>query len=141
MVVQNFNPEFKIKILEPISMFLAWSRFDLMTDKNFDPKICENHLQEVLKKVLVCYDETGIISRERDHIESIYLLFNLGDSKALERGLKIKNLFKESTTFFKAIKISLNYWNKNFYKVIHLIKNLPPIESAIAAVKLNEIRW
>lgn len=63
----------------------------------FDPKICRQHLQECLKKSLVCYDTMDMshvqLSSEtpqrRETIEAMYLLFNLGNVEALTRFIKL----------------------------------------------------
>lgn len=70
----------------------------------FDPKICRQHLQECLKKVLKCYDslyESAGVEKDardaavhRELIESLYLLLNLGSSEALARAICIPIEFK-----------------------------------------------
>lgn len=71
----------------------------------FDPKICRQHLQECLKKVLKCYDsldelkdvkneDARVAMAHRELIESLYLLLNLGSSEALARAVKISAKFK-----------------------------------------------
>lgn len=75
----------------------------------FDPKICRQHLQECLKKVLRCYDviDEKSYSNDRDDlrgseaatihrgfIESLYLLLNLGSSEAMARAIQIPKKFK-----------------------------------------------
>lgn len=64
----------------------------------FDPKICRQHLQECLKKVLRCYDvlsesndiddEARAAMNNREYIEALYLLHNLGSSEALARAVR-----------------------------------------------------
>lgn len=80
---KNFNFSFHFRLVEE-------------TIDKFDPKICHQHLQECLKKLLSCYDELDNLNEEkidavaiarRELIESIYLLFNLGNFEALTRGL------------------------------------------------------
>lgn len=70
----------------------------------FDPKICHQHLQECLKKVLRCYDvvyesihiddKAKIVLKHREFVESLYLLFNLGSGEALARAVRIPQQFK-----------------------------------------------
>lgn len=60
----------------------------------FDPKICRQHLQECLKKVLTCYDNVNETESQTDLpnrkiIEALYLLFNLGNAEALSRAIKL----------------------------------------------------
>lgn len=60
----------------------------------FDPKICRQHLQECLKKVLTCYDnldesQNRVEMPNRETIEALYLLFNLGNGEALSRAISL----------------------------------------------------
>lgn len=120
IVMQNFNYSLTIELLEPIIMFLAYSLYRLVSlfdlSQNFkfvidsllfcvfrlveepidrfDPKICRQHLQECLKKVLTCYDnldeaEKKVELLNRETIESLYLLFNLGNGETLSRAVKL----------------------------------------------------
>lgn len=79
--------------MNSVDQFVAFRLIEASIDK-FDPKICCQHLQECLKKCLVCYDrmdEMGVslASIRRDTIESMYLLFNLGNAEALTRFIKL----------------------------------------------------
>lgn len=97
IVMQNYNAYQTIKLLEPMVMFLSYSRYQLCeeTIDNFDPKICEQHLQECLKRALVCYDEIRLDDmkllevRRRVFIESLYQIFNLGSVEAMKRCLNL----------------------------------------------------
>lgn len=70
----------------------------------FDPKICRQHLQDCLKKVLRCYDsldesldansDVKKAAKHRELIESLYLLFNLGSGEVLARAVQIPQLYK-----------------------------------------------
>lgn len=103
-VIQNFNASLTIELLEPIIMFLAYSLYRLaeVPIGKFDPKICRQHLQECLKKVLTCYDviyadrsRTNVEHMERRAIiESIYLVFNMGRVEALMRALRLPKIVK-----------------------------------------------
>lgn len=96
--MQNYNAKQTIKLLQPMIMFLSYSRYKLCEEAidNFDPKICEQHLQECLKRVLVCYDEiqlneeTKLIDiNNRAFLEALYQIFNLGSLDALKRCLTL----------------------------------------------------
>ena len=64
---------------------------------NFDPKICEQHLQECLKKVLCCYDEIDSAKTDRtiheninrNFLECLYQIFNLGSTESLQRSVQL----------------------------------------------------
>lgn len=135
IVMQNIDTQNTIKLLEPIVMFLAYSifkyaayfilNFSLILHFNkilellhrlcdhsidtFDSKICLQHLQECLKKLLCCYDEVD--SNNTNHGETykinnrifhecIYLTLNLGNVEALIRGISIAREIRYTNVFF-----------------------------------------
>lgn len=98
IVMQNYNAKQTIKLLQPMIMFLSYSRYRLCEEAidNFDPKICEQHLQECLKRALVCYDEIQLNEESklidinnRAFLEALYQIFNLGSLDALKRCLNL----------------------------------------------------
>lgn len=153
VVIQNFEVYPTVKILEPVVMFLAYSRYALCEEAidNFDPKICDQHLQECLKRVLCCYDDLYLNGTTQEEIsfkdekirifmECLYLLFNLGSPEALHRTLKVPKNIKDAPLFRKVRGISLNFFCRNYFKAISEIQDLPHLLSAIASLKLQEIR-
>lgn len=147
IVIQNLDVSTTVDLLQPIVMFLAYSRYRLTEEplKNYDPKICEQHLQECLKKLLVCYDEIDLEEIEYDiwsrcRIESVYLMFNLGTADALLRGARLPNVIKKQDLVDKCLQISILYWQRNFFKVLLKIQELPDIICAVASFKINYIR-
>uniref|UniRef100_A0A034W310 80 kDa MCM3-associated protein n=1 Tax=Bactrocera dorsalis TaxID=27457 RepID=A0A034W310_BACDO len=97
VVMQQYNERQTLKLLEPMIIFLGYSRYRLCEEQidNFDAKICNQHLQECLKRVLCCYDDIDVNSlnlselNRRSFVEAIYLLFNLGTTEALNRALSL----------------------------------------------------
>lgn len=152
IVMQNYGARATIRLLEPMIMFLAYSRYRLCVESvdNFDPKICDQHLQECLKRVLCCYDEVYAESglgnmnlneiRSRNFIESIYQLFNLGSIEALKRTTCLPAEIKTDSIFREVSAIAINYHQGNFYRVLQGIGRLPHILCAIASLKLQTIR-
>lgn len=74
--------------------------------ERFDPRICSQHMQECIIKVLNCYDiledltERGFVIEDideafahREIIESLYILHNLGNGHALARGVRGRSKF------------------------------------------------
>lgn len=65
--------------------------------ETFDPKMCKQHLQESLKKVLSCYDLLDLSTDLNDKysnsnrcfMESLYLLINWGSAEALSRSINV----------------------------------------------------
>lgn len=150
LVIQNFEVAPTAKILEPIVMFLAFSRYNLCEEAvdNFDPKICDQHLQECLKRVLCCYDDLFVSGEEmsfkeektRIFMECLYLMFNLGSAEALQRSLKLPKVIKTSELFVKVRRISFNFFCQHYFKVVAEIQQLPHLLCAIASLKMQLIR-
>ncbi|XP_053688480.1 SAC3 domain-containing protein 1 [Sabethes cyaneus] len=140
MVMQNLSAEKTLQLLEPIIRFLAYSAYRLCEApiSEFDPKICNTHLQECLKKALRCYDELNKQSPNRTEMEGLYLMFNLGHTEALNRGISLPSKLKESLRTL--LRMNIEYHRGNFYRVLHAIQKLPPLEAALAVLKLAEIR-
>lgn len=82
---------------------------------NFDQAINNQHLQECLKKLLHLYDECDELQGQykklssnenyindyndlfvdRENMEALYLLFNLGNASALTRGLNLPKRWRQ----------------------------------------------
>ncbi|EDW18676.1 germinal-center associated nuclear protein [Drosophila mojavensis] len=155
IVIQQYNPRQTIRLIEPMILFMAYSRYRLCEDPidKFDPKICNQHLQECLNVVLCCYDELDeeaqsanekkptIREAERRYfIEALYQIFNLGTPEALVRGLMLPVQVRENEIFKLAFNICLNYHQGNLYRVIKGLPKLPHIICAVAGAKLQTIR-
>ncbi|EDV96372.1 germinal-center associated nuclear protein [Drosophila grimshawi] len=155
IVIQQFEARQTIRLLEPMIMFLAYSRYRLCGEpiEKFDTKICNQHLQECLNMVLCCYnelDEDGQMEEEqkwtireaerRCFIEALYQVFNLGTSEALVRGLTLPAAVRNDKLFKLSFGICLNYHRGNLYRVMQGLPQLPHIICAVAAAKLQTIR-
>lgn len=158
MVIQQYEARQTVRLLEPMVMFLAYSRYRLCEEpiEKFDPKICNQHLQECLNMVLCCYkelddDDQQKINDEKEKrtlreierrcfIEALYQIFNLGTPEALVRGLTLPSEVRENAIFRLAFGICMNYHQGNLYRVIMGLPKLPHIICAVAAAKLQMIR-
>ncbi|CAO1327217.1 unnamed protein product [Diamesa tonsa] len=149
IVIQNFSHEKTIELLEPIVIFLAFSLYKLSSASitQFDPKICTQHLQECILKSLCCYEQLDEVpgkpsynKNNRILLEGIYLLLNMSNTRALQRGIKLSPDLKSSYIIKTCLQMSLNYSTGNYFKVLHNMCNLPHILAAIASLKLPEIR-
>ncbi|XP_055376980.1 SAC3 domain-containing protein 1 isoform X2 [Condylostylus longicornis] len=151
IVIQNMDKEKSIKLLEPTILFLAYSRYRLNAEpiQNFDSKICDQHLQECMKKVLGYYDELdveknneppAIETRNRILVEALYQLFNLGQTEALSRTLILKSNIRKNPTFNLAMRASLEYFRQNYFSCLQKVINFEHILCAIASLKLANIR-
>lgn len=155
MVIQQYKARQTIRLLEPMVMFLAYSRYRLCEEpiEKFDPKICNQHLQECLNMVLCCYKEVDDEQEKNDRekrtlrenerrcfIEALYQIFNLGTPEALVRGLTLPTEVREDGIFKLAFDICMNYHQGNLYRVIMGLPKLPHIICAVASAKLQTIR-
>jgi SAC3 domain-containing protein 1 len=141
IVIQNFDEAKTIFLLEPIIMFLAYSSYRLCNEplQNYEPKICHQHLQECLKKIMCCYDATGSSWNNRAQIEAIYLLFNLGKAEPLLRAVSTKKTINQEI-FDASLEIALNFWQLNFHRCFKKSSKLPPMLLAIFSLKFQEMR-
>lgn len=155
IVIQQYDARQTIRLLEPMIMFLAYSRYRLCAEpiEKFDPKICNQHLQECLNMTLCCYKElddeqekpnnknpTIRDFQRRCFIEALYQVFNLGTPEALVRGLTLPAEVREDKIFNLAFSICMNYHQGNLYRVIIGLPQLPHIICAVASSKLQMIR-
>lgn len=154
IVIQMYDARQTIRLLEPIVMFLAYSRYRLCGESidKFDPKICNQHLQECLTGVLCCYEELDKQSspseepptlrelERRCFIESLYQVFNLGSPESFVRALTLPEYVRQDTTFGLCFGICLSYHQGNLYRVLMGLPQLPHILCAVASTKLQAIR-
>ncbi|KAH8256940.1 hypothetical protein KR038_000147 [Drosophila bunnanda] len=154
IVIQMFDARQTIRLLEPIVMFLGFSLYKLSVESidKFDPKICNQHLQECLTGVLCCYEELDGQSsttteeptlrelERRCFIESLYQMFNLGSPESFIRALTLPEYVRQDATFRLCFNICLSYQQGNLYRVIMGLPQLPHILCAVASTKLQSIR-
>ncbi|XP_016990170.2 SAC3 domain-containing protein 1 [Drosophila rhopaloa] len=152
MVIQMYDARQKIRLLGPIVMFLAYSRYRLCEEsiEKFDPKICNQHLQECVTGVLCSYDEldgqesskeSTIRELERRcFIECLYQVFNLGSPESLMRALTLPDYVRQDPMFKLCFGICLAFQQGNLYRVLMGFPQLPHILCAVAATKLQGIR-
>ncbi|XP_037718056.1 SAC3 domain-containing protein 1 [Drosophila subpulchrella] len=152
IVIQMYDARQKIRLLEPIVMFLAYSRYRLCEEsiEKFDPKICNQHLQECLTGVLCCYEEldgqessaepTIRELERRCFIECLYQVFNLGSPESFTRALSLPDCVRQDTTFKLCFGLCLGFQQGNLYRVLTALPQLPHILCALAATKLQTIR-
>lgn len=147
-MIQNFSCEKTLRLLEPIVMFLSFSMYRLngLSLALFDPKICSQHLQECLLKCLTCYEEMDRVQEEnysysnRVVVEGIYLMLNVDDTAALQRGIQLDPNLKSSFIVRVTTKCSLNFHLRSFYKYLRDIQDLPHLVSAVASLKVPRVR-
>ncbi|KAL0274752.1 UNVERIFIED_CONTAM: hypothetical protein PYX00_002802 [Menopon gallinae] len=152
MVIQNLTAFECVYILEPITRFHIYFGYILVGEKglDFDPFINNTHLQECLKRLLVCYDEseTDIVNslsqlsvstnyyKNRQEIEAAYLLFNLSHIEAMTRGAKLTEAYLKK----EILELSFAWYLKNFVRAFRLLKHLSPLLLCVFSSSLPEIR-
>lgn len=147
IVIQNFPYDQTLQLLEPIVMFLSFSLYRLSGSPLavFDPKICSQHLQECLLKCLMCYDALEIESKDkfqknRAIIEAIYLMLNIDEPASIRRTLQLNSSLKANFIIRTSLQISISFLQKNYYKVLRDITELPHLISAVASLRIPQLR-
>lgn len=115
---------------------------------HYDPYVCNQHLQECLKKLLCYYDEvertkrSGDLLENRHHLEAIYLTLNLGNVEAIARGVVLSNELKSKHIGLvqKCIELSQLFHAGLYYRVMHQLHTFPPVVAGVAALKLQTMR-
>ncbi|XP_053677398.1 germinal-center associated nuclear protein [Anopheles nili] len=145
IVIQNLSAKETLPILEPIVRFLCYSAYQLCDAPiaEFDPKICAQHLQECLKKVIRCYeelDQTLASSKQlnRFEMERIYLSFNLGSVEATQSA--IDRYGKIEPALRLHISTQLECLRGNYFAALQQIKQYAPLEAAVATLQLPALR-
>ncbi|KAK6626596.1 hypothetical protein RUM44_009070 [Polyplax serrata] len=144
VVIQNLGSLETIKVLEPIVKFLMYFGY-LLSDvdvNEFDGHINQSHLQECLKRLLVCYDECRDDegNTNRWDIESAYTLLNLGNIKPLTRGIHLCETLGVNKTYKTCVELSLQWYLRNYSRVFCMITQLPPLLLCAVSTCLPEIR-
>ncbi|XP_050396867.1 SAC3 domain-containing protein 1 isoform X3 [Patella vulgata] len=96
IVIQDIQGLDAISLLEKIVRFyvLAVYRMGNKITPSFDPTINNQHTQECLKRLLSLYTEVDGPHSNQIEFESIYLMFNLGDTSALLHYLDLPTLIR-----------------------------------------------
>ncbi|XP_035912062.1 uncharacterized protein LOC118512142 isoform X1 [Anopheles stephensi] len=145
MVIQNLSAMETLPILEPIVRFLCYSAFRLCDAPiaEFDPKICSQHLQECLKKVLRCYEELDEASNRaadsnRFEMERLYLSFNIGSTEATQSAITRYGASEPKLRLH--ITTQLECHRGNYFAAMQNMLQFAPLEAAVASLKLPQFR-
>ncbi|XP_071055382.1 germinal-center associated nuclear protein isoform X2 [Onthophagus taurus] len=162
IVIQDISRSYTISLLQPIVKFYAYSAYRLCESpiSDFDPVLNKKNLQECLKKLLLIYDDFDYLQSKigvlkdfcynqeefeilfsdcRQFFEALYILFNLGDTHCIYRGLKLEKKWRTNLVQ-NSIKMSLCYKNGNWIRLCRMMVKLPPLLAGIASLHLPEIR-
>uniref|UniRef100_A0A182FG21 SAC3/GANP/THP3 conserved domain-containing protein n=2 Tax=Anopheles albimanus TaxID=7167 RepID=A0A182FG21_ANOAL len=142
MVIQNLPADEVVPILEPIVRFLCYSAYRLCESpvSEYDPKICGQHLQECLKKVLRCYEEESCSNTRSNRVEMerLYLSFNIGNQEATQWAIDRYGGLDPALTLHLAAQ--LDCLRGNYYAAMQRIARFAPLEAAIASLQLPVFR-
>ena len=130
MVVQRIKGPEAVSILETAVRFHIYSAYTLCEENmaDFDPHINDTHTQECLKRLLVLYaDENESSTSNAVEFISLYLVYNLGNSEALQYALSWKSKLYSNEVFKNSLNMSTAAWLNNITKVFRLASNLPAI--------------
>jgi len=114
-------------------------------------------LLECIKQLLVLYDQRNCkndtdnteihkdleklaLNDSRSEMEAIYILLHIGDHEALKRALALSSDLKKSSAIQLATKISLAWYLRNYARVRHLVRQLPPILACAFFCNLQSCR-
>uniref|UniRef100_A0A182JTX5 SAC3/GANP/THP3 conserved domain-containing protein n=1 Tax=Anopheles christyi TaxID=43041 RepID=A0A182JTX5_9DIPT len=147
MVIQNLAVCEVLPILVPIVRFLCYSAYRLCEAPiaEFDPKICAQHLQECLKKVIRCYEELDEASDKhlvddlnRFEMERLYLSFNIGSPEATQSAIARYGATEPELRLH--ITTQLECHRGNYYAAIRNMFRFSPLEAAVASLQLPQFR-
>uniref|UniRef100_A0A182RAZ0 SAC3/GANP/THP3 conserved domain-containing protein n=1 Tax=Anopheles funestus TaxID=62324 RepID=A0A182RAZ0_ANOFN len=145
MVIQNLSAGEVLPVLKPIVRFLCYSAYHLCEAPiaEFDPKICAQHLQECLKKVLRCYEEidqagTSVPDSHRFEMERLYLSFNIGSLEATQSAITRYGASEPKLRLH--ITTQLECHRGNYFGAIRNMFQFGPLEAAVASLQLPRFR-
>ena len=124
MAVQELRD---LKVLEICVKFHLVSGYLFLTatDVDFDGHLNFCHLLECLKTVLIVYQDLDLQdSPLADEMTAIYLLLNLGSSHAILWALGLGLDRRQSPAIDLAMRINLQYLERNFVAMFKLVKRL-----------------
>ncbi|XP_022086610.1 germinal-center associated nuclear protein-like isoform X2 [Acanthaster planci] len=146
LVIQRVTGTECVQILEMAVRFHLYSGYSLCTEPvaNYDGKINADHAQECLKRLLVMYrdaDREGtVISNDREELEALYLLFNLGSTEALQHAVSLPKQVRQHPSVRLALRIHSANLQGNFLRVWRLASECSYIQSCALHRHLLEMR-
>ncbi|KZC09028.1 PREDICTED: SAC3 domain-containing protein 1 [Dufourea novaeangliae] len=156
VVIQRIDVSASISIFEPIVRFLIYSaqRLCTRTISEFDATLNNKHISECISHLLALYDEWDKVdgskldklveklklSDDRQQMEALYIILNMGNTEALTRALTLPLTLRRSSDVQLAMKISFAWYLRNYARVCSLIQQLSPILVCAAMINISNIR-
>ncbi|XP_043252883.1 SAC3 domain-containing protein 1 [Colletes gigas] len=159
VAIQRIDIFTSIRIFEMIVRFLVYSA-QRLCDRSiyeFNPKMNYQHLSECITHLLVLYDDNDLNDKgdcleldrcmeklslydDKQQMEALYILLNMGNVEALRRALNLPSDLRKSSDVQLSMKISFAWYLKNYARVCSLIQQLSPLLVCAAVTNLQIIR-
>ncbi|XP_064620928.1 SAC3 domain-containing protein 1-like [Lineus longissimus] len=143
-VIQRIHGSPLVEILEKVIRFHIFSSYRLAMEPqlNFDTKINDTHVQESLKRLLRVYEvEEDCNCQNRKEFESIYILYNLGNTEALHHYLTLSKTMRNNEQLKLAFAINQAYLLSNYVRFFRLVKNLNIMGMLAVHRHFAQIEW
>ncbi|XP_071942281.1 SAC3 domain-containing protein 1-like isoform X2 [Antedon mediterranea] len=130
-VIQRSEEPEIITILEQAIRFHHLSSYRLCEQSmgDFDTKICNDHMNECLSRLLLFYQFYPNLCRNQVEFQSLYLLCNLGSTNAAMHILSLPVKIRKHPRIQLALHLNRAYLEHNFVRFIRLIEKCNYIES------------
>ncbi|XP_069102726.1 SAC3 domain-containing protein 1-like [Argopecten irradians] len=124
MVIQSIGGQDGIELLEKIVRFHIYAGYRLCTRPMsvFDQKINDQHTQECLKRLISLYRVVPPHHPHQEEFESLYLMFNLGQTDALMHFYDLPKHIRELPLVQRAYRTSLAYILTNTIRCLSLME-------------------
>lgn len=125
MTIQQMDGPGAITLLEYAVRFYIYAGYRLCEEPidRYDPKINAQHTQECLKQLLSLYSACDSSSENRVEFESLYLLFNLGQTEALQHYYELPSDIRKDELLKQTFSICLDYYLRNYIRVLKGLKS------------------
>ncbi|XP_013400454.1 SAC3 domain-containing protein 1 [Lingula anatina] len=142
MVIQRLMGKRAVDILEIMVRFHIYAAYRLCEESvfNFDKRINEEHCQECLKRLLYLYTTLDSSFSNRAEMESLYLLFNLGNADAIRHALNLPKSLRQSEPLQMAFRVTWAYLQANYVRVVRLVKKLEFLQACAVHQHLISIQ-
>ncbi|XP_021366328.1 SAC3 domain-containing protein 1-like [Mizuhopecten yessoensis] len=124
MVIQSIGGCDGIELLEKIVRFHIYAGYRLCTQPMsvYDPQINDQHTQECLKRLITLYGVVPPDHAHQEEFESLYLMFNLGQTDALMHFYDLPKHVRELPLVGQAYRISLAHNLGNAVRSLRLME-------------------
>ncbi|XP_033724960.1 SAC3 domain-containing protein 1-like isoform X2 [Pecten maximus] len=124
MVIQSIGGHDGIELLEKIVRFHIYAGYRLCTQPMsvYDPQINDQHTQECLKRLISLYRVVPPDHAHQEEFESLYLMFNLGQTDALMHFFDLPKHIRELPLVQQAYRISLAHILTNTIRCLRLME-------------------